>query len=272
MKRILLPTDFSENARNAIDYSIQLFGTEETKFCLLHTYQEPASTDSSFIGSLIEKMKEEAEKDLKKEEHFLKTKYKSKNIKIESVTIYGDIITSVNEYSKAGKFDLVVMGTKGATGLKEVFIGSNAADVMMGTDKPLLLVPEDAGYSKLKNVLFATDHKDFEHTSMLYPLVSLLKQEGAGLMLLNVMPEGESTSELASIKKLKAKLKGIKYAEHFIEYPYASEGLEKYIAEHDVDLVAMVNRKRNLLQRIFHKSVSKQLALHTHVPLLVMHE
>ncbi|CAE7477315.1 unnamed protein product, partial [Symbiodinium sp. CCMP2456] len=150
---ILLPTDFSENADLACQYAFDIAKRSKGKVTVINAYDLPYS-DRSMTTSLLEVMKENAEKNMAAFQRKLKDKY---DVPFTTEVRLGNPIRLIKEMATEESIDLVVMGTKGASGLEEILIGSNAASVIQNSDKPVLVIPPDANGKPLQKIVFASD-------------------------------------------------------------------------------------------------------------------
>ena len=177
MKRILLPTDFSSISLNAIDYAISMFKDSKCEFYLLNVYRVPYMTneelmenDAQQLAILEAEMYESSQKNLKK---LVSGFDKNENHAHHTVSDYNFFVNSVKQIVTDKGIDLVVMGTKGATGAKEIFLGSNTGDVLMKTDCNVIAVPENSVYKAPKEIVFPTDFKLRYEREDLAPLIEL---------------------------------------------------------------------------------------------------
>ncbi len=156
MRHILLPDDFSDNAGNAIDYAVHLFGTKDVKYHLFYTYVIPVVT-SELAYTPVANFEKEGEEKIKKAAERVRGIYP--DINIEAQLEFGEIPAAINRIMGKLDIDYIVMGTKGSSGMKEVLYGSNTYDVVDNTQCPVIIVPKDCSYSPLKKVVIASDLK-----------------------------------------------------------------------------------------------------------------
>jgi nucleotide-binding universal stress UspA family protein len=273
MKKILFPTDFSENAAKAMQYALFLAKELSADLILINTYQIPSGGNTSIKSMhLSEILKSDSEEGLKKVLLDIRKQKDFDSINIETVAKQGDLVQLVNEMSGDFKFDLIVMGTKGATGAKEVLIGSNAAAVVKGAVSPVLVIPEKASYKKPVKFTFAYDLKPIIETQGFDLFKKLVQKLDAEINILNVglneLPA--STEEAVAGIKLNHLLEGIKHNFYFVKNENVSDGIENFIKEKGTDCLVMIARKHSFLEKFFHKSVTKKMAYHVDVPLLVL--
>lgn len=273
MKKILFPTDFSDNAAKAMQYALFLAKELSADLILLHTYQIPAGGNTTIkTMHLAEILKSDAEEGLQKVLRKIRFNKEFDTVSIETVAKQGDLVKLVNEMSEDFMFDLVVMGTKGATGAKEVLIGSNTAAVIKGASCPVLVIPEKAIYKKPQKFTFAFDLKPIAETQGFCLFKTLAHKLDAEIDILNVgldeLPE--STEQAVAAIKLNHLLEGVKHNFYFVKNENVSDGIENYVKEKGTDCLVMIARKHSFLEKIFHKSVTKKMAYHVDVPLLVL--
>lgn len=274
MKTILIPTDFSENAQNAAKYAISLFGGDKSnKFILLNAY-DLLFSNPEVIVPVFEMMKEDSTKRLGQEKDYLSKLPEAQGLDIEIACIQGEIVGEVCKYATKLKVDYVIMGTKGASGLKETFMGSNAASLIKKAQCPVIVVPEEAQFKKPRKVIFATDYNGLKNMEELEALKHLVTEYNAELTLLNVVKPGDMTDANQAVQGLRLNSyfapAPIKF--EFIEEQGVESGINQFLESGQYDLLALVERRLGFLENLFHKSVSKQLAYHTSVPILVMHD
>jgi nucleotide-binding universal stress UspA family protein len=221
---------------------------------------------------LSEILKSDSEEGLTKVLSDIRKQKDFDSINIETVAKQGDLVQLVNEMSGEFKFDLVVMGTKGATGAKEVLVGSNTAAVIKGAYCPVLVIPEKATYKKPQKFTFAYDLKPIVETHGFSLFKTLATKLDAEIGILNVgldeLPG--STEEAVAGIKMNHMLEGVKHNFYFVKNENVSDGIESFIKEKGTDCLVMIARKHSFLEKIFHKSVTKKMAYHVDVPLLVL--
>ena len=275
MKVILIPTDFSENARNATLYALSSFNLEKDRFILLNSYTIPSTGRSAIMTDLTADMRREAKRDLYREKEELVELCGQSAEKIEIVTELGDLTSVINCIRDTYEIDYVVMGTKGASGFEEVFIGSNAYDVVRDVECPVIIVPENAKFQKQSKIVFAADFTKIDDTVVLLPLINFVKENKAELHIVNVLSKEDDHETEKSIEKMRLK----KYFEaienhkfHTFKDVSVAEGIDKYVKSVDADLLVMLARKNGFFDSIFRTKVTRKVVLHTSVPVLVLHD
>lgn len=272
MKKILVPTDFSEAAKNALNYAIELAKKSGSEIYLHHAYTMPQSGSAVMID-VSDVLKQEAEKNLAKEVERVSTKLGS--VKIHTQSSYSGAVSSIADFCSKLSMGLIVMGTTGASGMKEVFVGSNTAALIKETSCPILVVPVEHTNNTITNIAVSTDLAHIKDGAIYNPLKELTKETGGHLTIINIsdnmtaVDASEFISEAADLDDL---FVGIEHTFKFIEDNDIEKGILNFVNENDVDLLAVVSRKRGFFERLFHKSISKKLAMHAHVPILILSE
>ncbi|MCG3167124.1 MAG: hypothetical protein POELPBGB_02908 [Bacteroidia bacterium] len=272
MKNILLPTDFSHNAQNALKYALQFFGTGN-HYILLNTWQAPYTPPEVLISVediLMKTSKEGLENELSAA---LKLKHAEGNT-FETISQYGNLVDIISAVAREKKADVVVMGTQGASGIRETLLGSNSASVAKSIACPLLMIPAKSEYKKIRTMVFAADYKHIEKQETLQVMVNIAKENSSEITILNVLDKGKITDVNQGYEGIKIDhlFSGINHSYSFIENDDKAAGIDEYLHTNNPDLLVMLERKTGFFKSIFHRSITKQMAFHTHVPMLVLHE
>ncbi|MEI8137727.1 MAG: universal stress protein [Bacteroidota bacterium] len=275
MKNILVPTDFSKNADNALYYAIELAKKENAKLILLHAYNikyESGAVPYSLIAEETAGLKKESNKQLK--ESCLKITHAGK-IKYESLSIEGFTVDVILNISKEKEIDMVVMGTKGATGFSNVIFGSNTAKIIEKAKCPIIAVPEDASFQSIKKITYATsyNHSDFR---ALKKIVEIAEPFNAQINVLHISdniesPEIEKGLMKAFMEEVNHKIQYNNISFQIMRGENIEDALEEYIEEGSTNMLVMSTHHRNFFDKIFGKSVTKHMAYHTKIPLMAFH-
>ncbi len=272
MNKILLLTDFSENARNAALYAIKAFDPDQFKFILLNSYDRIYTT-TEVTYSLSEQMHIQSQENLAKEADILRQRSGS-NILFEKFSFLGFLSEAVNQIAASKKPDLVVMGTKGETGLPAILIGSHASSLIKAINLPLMIVPEQASFAGFENIVLAADEQTILKPHHLEPLVQLARIFNSRIQIVNVYKDEKHAPPVQGEqgKTLLGQFPGNMAEIHYIQDAHKGHGLARFTHDQPCDLVVLVERSRNYIVDLFHRSLTKNLALHTDIPLLVLHD
>ncbi len=269
MKKILFPTDFSPAAQNAFDFAKKMAVDLNGKIDVLNVYGLPAVDASSVPPEYIQQMLDEHKEVVtKKLDAFVGEG--TNGLVGEKFAEYGLFVAhEVKDYVKKNNHDLVVMGTKGERNVLAKMMGSATTETMMTAPRPVLAVPPDAKYTGIKKIAYATDFHPADAPSI-EQLIEFAKTFEAEVHFVHV--DVESKYEEPEISAFLDH-----YPFEFTDFTLVSansvmEGLEKYIQDNDIDLLALFIPKRRLWERLFHASFTKKMTFHTDIPLLVFHE
>jgi len=277
---ILLPTDFSENAWNAISYAIDFFEPLKCNFYLVHVSRIDTfmAGDSSYIPTAdqiddlyIRPSKLKLRAILKE----ISENHKSNNNhKFYTLTDYGFLLESIRKHIDEKKIDLIVMGTKGASGLKEYIIGSNTGDVITKVNCTTLVVPEDARFSSVKEIAFPTDYNLSYNLETLQPITDILKTVKANLRVLHIHKKDNvlNSDELASKDLLTDYFDEYKPSFHFLTNRKIEDAIQCFVESRNIDFIVMVAKNLNYFQSILFHSKVEKITYHTEIPFLVLHE
>lgn len=281
MQKILIPTDFSENAWNAIDYAMQLFRNRRCTFYLLNTYT-PVIPSSRFMAKMIDgvrivdAVRENSEQGLNTTVRRIQTKYGNPNHSFETISSFNLLVEEVKDIVETFGINLVVTGTKGASGADEVFMGSNTVRIIKSVRKcPVLAIPYHFEYVTPTEIAFATDFNRFYTTSELEPLLDLAKMFKATIRIVHVQYGIKALTELQqfNLNMLRRYLNDVEHYVHTVsELNSVSHTLETFSKELGIHLLAMLNYQHSYMEKMTREPIIKRTAFHTQIPLLVIPE
>ena len=277
MKRILLPTDFSSISINAIKYAVSLYKESKCEFFVLNVYRVPYATneelmenDAQQLAIVEAEMFDASKKSLKE---LVTSLGKNENHVFHTISDYNFFINSVKQAAKDKDIELIVMGTKGATGAKEIFLGSNTGDVLMKTDCNVIAVPENSVYKAPKEIVFPTDFKLRYELKDLAPLIELAQTNQSTLRILHFSQDGQLSQEQEGNKQiLNSYLEELEHTFHTLTNIDFEEALNCFVQSRgNIDMIAMISGHYNFFQRLFFRPKVMELSFHTQIPLYVLH-
>ena len=275
MKTILVPTDFSENAENALYYAIDIAKRLNAKIILLHAYQSNYTNPYIPLDYIVEENKHLAissDKQLKEES--LKIKQVG-GVEYECLSIEDSPVEATINTIKEKEIDLVVMGTKGESNFLNTIFGSNTAKIIEKASCPVIAVPEEALYNDIKKITYATSYKESD-IYVLEKIVDLAKLFNAQVNVLHIYENSHSQDEeKKEMKKFMDEVnKNILYSNmsfQLLEGEDVEDALENYLDNNSTSILVMSTHHRNFIDKIFGKSITKQMSYHTNVPLMAFH-
>ncbi|WP_343745735.1 universal stress protein [Chitinophaga sp.] len=273
MKSILILTDFSDAAFRAAEYATSLaplLGVEN--LILYHAYRTMVQgSDIPVPAPQVENLVyvEHMEKLASLQDQL--RMMTDANVKYELLAEDAYLPDQLNKLCRERNVGLVVMGVAGKTGLQQFFMGSNTSQVLKVSEYPVLVVPQEAVVGKkISSVVFSTDLQNISKTSLeqLHRFLDLLRPE---VHIVNVEPPAAdkySDNTRNEITLLHDTLEKYNPAFHYVTGAHIADSVLEFAKEHHASLVVTVPKKHSFISSIFHKSISKELAYNSPVPLL----
>ncbi|MFP2997299.1 universal stress protein [Spongiivirga sp. MCCC 1A20706] len=279
MKSILLPTDFSTNAWNAISYALQLFKDEDCTFHVLHTYTPSLQRVDYAVGGpvysgipdpLVDKALDGVEKTLLK----IEENYSNPRHQFVTHTKFSLLVDEIKEITSKHHVDLVVMGTQGATGARRVFFGSNTVAVINKTEVPVLAVPLDYKNRPLRQLLFVTDFLQNFNNDSIKILLHVIEKTKPQITLLHITDgvhalNSKQIQHKRQLEELFDRYSGNEVIN--LEFQGSMpDSLFDFVKQSDYQLLAMINRKHSVLERLIRNQNIDQIGFETNLPFLVI--
>jgi nucleotide-binding universal stress UspA family protein len=270
MLNILVPTDFSPLSKIASNFAVKIACQLDGNITFLHVLTITAPVRVSMhekMKKLEEDMVRLAERDIHK---LIKdvTKNIESDIPTKSAVLRSsDFADTLNKESKRLRSGLIVMGTKGATGLKKAMLGSNTTSVIEGSHIPVLVVPDKARFKGFHDIVYACDMKDPERE--LKVLLPYAEKFDSVIHLAHVTTNGRKIEELEDkMEKVLQKLKAKNVAAVVLLDDNVEAAIEQYLNVNKASLLAMFTHKLTFIERLFDKGMTRKVAFHSSVPLL----
>lgn len=273
INKILVPVDFSPASENAFSYALELAKKFGASVTVLHVFHIPSMMHAG--AAIDEKIKMEMQQEIQLRLKALLRKYEdaSKGIRCVAKEAYGYFIEEVKEQIAEERNDLIVLGTEGATGLKKI-MGSNAYALMDECTCPVLAIPPVAAFKKIQNIVFACNLFSEVKAAPLNLLRTFSAAFGAKVTVVHV--QEDLTVGAAPQKKIMARLgaqlEGVDYSFEVLEGEDADKSLRLYLDSRKADLLFMMPRHQNMLDRLISGSVTKEMAFRAKLPILTLKE
>ena len=269
MKNILVPFDFSHHSRNALEYAAQLAAKSGAKLCVFHAYDRSEVLEGVKVATTVSAM-EDTKKKLAKQ-------YGLSEKNITGKVVQGEFIEEVLQFVEEKNFDMIALGTRGASGLRDLLVGSYTVNLMQDLRHiPMLVIPEKADFVPLRNILLCSDLHEIADDDALDLVKEMAMIFNADVRLAHVeRGSGEPTYE-----KVLEKRREMHIFEPEVDCTYKRivskdilSGIKYYMdRKKDNDMVAMVYREHSFIETIFGMNHTHEMAYHTTVPLLVLPE
>lgn len=276
MKKIILPTDFSYNAYNAISYAMNLLKNEEATFYLLNTYT-PAIYQTEYLlhspgqiglGDIyqsesinqLEELKKQLEKEFKNPKHI-----------IIPHSAFNILVDEVSAMVASEEADLVIMGTQGATGAKEIFLGTHTVHVIKKATCPVIAIPADFKYEIPKEILFPTDYEVEYSEGQLAGLLNLSKIHNSSIQVIHISSGYDLTDlQMQNKAKLEKILEKIPHLFHDLPNQEIITGINNFQLKNKMNMLAMIKNKHTFLESLFIEPVIKKIGFHVSIPFMVI--
>jgi nucleotide-binding universal stress UspA family protein len=274
-RKILLPTDFSDNAWSAVVYALKLYKNESCTFYFLNSAIIKVSAMSNLSNKLLEVMKKDALSELQDLKKLAEATNANANHSFEIILSTLDLTTAIRKTVNELEIELVVMGTKGATGAKEFFFGSNTVNVIQGKMAcPVLMVPEEFDFIELNQIAFPTDFSRSFSKKELKPLKQVAELYNSKIRIVHINEE-EILSDFqeSNLEQLKSSLEDYETTFHWMpDYAKKAITINDFIEELDINLLVMLSYKHSLIEKLIKEPVIKKIGLKPTIPFLVIPE
>ena len=283
MKTILVPTDFSDTSFVTARYALNLADqVGANKVILYHTYTVPTPVNYGIIPAepillneeLIdfEELEKVAQDGLNHFRNELKGNIPT-GVEIELVAKYGFLTEDIKATQKEVDADLIIMNVTGGGIFAENIIGSDALVVGRQASTPVIILPPKSSCKTISNMLLVSDFEDVKDSVPANQIKMLLDSTKAKLNILHVSrensyPYNQNSEERFLFEEL---FEGYNLSFHFIYSLNFAEGINDFTDENNIDIVVIIPKKYSLLESLFVKSHTKELAFHSHTPIMVVH-
>ncbi|WP_158976640.1 universal stress protein [Cellulophaga sp. L1A9] len=278
MKQILVPTDFSENSFNALEYAVAFYKNTACTFYVMNIRSlSDSGIASNGFALHFNKVETPSKMELLKE----KIKEISQNNTSDLHQFYalqefGNFVDIIRKTILEKKIDLIVMGTKGAAGIKNTFIGSSTEDVITKVAADLLIVPKNVKYQPIKNIAFPTNFNNFYSFDILESLTEIVRVSEGTLKVMNVLvTEALNTSQEKNKNYLHEYLDEVfeeRYSFHSVKNKNVKNAIEDFTLLHQIDMTIMAAKNLNYLQLLLFNTTIKRISRHTRIPVFILHE
>ncbi len=270
MKRILIPTDFSKHADQAIEAGALIARKNNCEIILINMLELPGQMNDQLTGEtsipevmLFKKRSEQLLKSIKERDYL-------QGIPITEVVLLDGAYEGVTSYSKNNNIDLIVMGSHGSNGIEEIFIGSNTEKVVRLSDIPVLVIKSEVNNFDIKNIVFASDFSN-EIKKPFEKLLAFSKLFNAKLNLVMICtPNSFKSTKVAEkiIKEFVADFDMPDYSTAIYNDNNIEKGIVNYSNTINADLIGICTHGRTALNHFFNGSITEDLVNHAVRPVI----
>lgn len=265
-QKILFPTDFSDQSIHALMETVKFNEALGYDIVLFHAYNRPYTDEGYNAKGLLH----EEQKSIDKKFSAVESKMPAlKNC--TTVKMIGDVVDVVEDYIEKEPIALIVMSTKGAAGLGELF-GTKTAKIIKNVNVPVIVVPNNAVLAPMNRIGLACDYTEVVSPGKLDFLVDLADkvQFDLDLITLNRDEKTMTKKELGNREILLKDLNGIATTTSFSQHDQLSWGLIEFARNNGIEMIGVIPKSYNFIERIFHESLTQEMAFHSPVPVLVI--
>ncbi|WP_432410059.1 universal stress protein [Rasiella sp. SM2506] len=278
MQQLLIPTDFSQNAWNATQYALRFFKKETITFHFLHidiSLQNSSDQNLHYSGVSTKKdvpnhINSEMDAWMQK----VYTHYPNPKHTFKKSVVQAPFVEGIRNFILKENINFMVMGTKGASGLKEMTLGSRTGAVITRVKCPILVIPEEASFKNPLTIGFPTDFNMLYKHKVIDTLLAISRVSHSSIKILRVAQTQKPLDNFQNSNRelLKERLCDIPHSFHVIEDPNLENALQSFVTTMRIDMVAMIAKNLNFFQRLLFKPQVTRISYHMHIPFLVLHE
>jgi len=273
MKQILVATDFSPSASNAMAYAVELAVILKLEVCAIHAIHPTEGINNSTYNAIFiedyynnkrEALKEWAEKYTLSEDH--------KKVKITTICDVGFLKSVITKHAAAHHVELLVMGITGATGITGI-VGSNASMMVTKVKIPTLIIPLESKFPGAPTITLATDYEtrlSGDDVNALNEIVKAFKL--AEMQVLYVSEKSDEKHIQTGEAKLSELLVHTTLSFNYLKDSSASSGILEFIEKNQTDILCLVKHHHNVIYRLFNRSTVNQIMNKSVKAILVLHE
>jgi nucleotide-binding universal stress UspA family protein len=278
MKKILFPTDFSDKATNAFLYALKWADKYDAEITILHVYELPI-LDMSYVDVPIYQAEVYQSLELNSFENFkdqipvlreIAEKHNLGHIAMNSVLLSGDLVSNILQLVESERINFVIMGTSRVSGFKEMFLGTNTASVMTGTEAYVIGIPDNSSYQPIRKICFTTQYSDKEQDA-LRKLIPIAKKFDAEIECIHIQTQDNEVKDII-IANWNLLFNAEKVHFNTIKSENIEDSILEFVNSGNIDLLAVAKHKRGFWDSLFHASLTKKLAMQIRIPLLVLHD
>jgi nucleotide-binding universal stress UspA family protein len=273
MTTIVAPTNFSAPSINAVYYAADLACTMNAKLDLLHVYSIPVSfTLTPSDAFSFDELESNAEKQISSLKTELESRTKGK-IVIESHVKEGDAYIEIEDYCNKTNPFVVVMGPETEGRIERLLFGGVTTEAIKDARFPLIFVPADTRFTPFKKIGLACDVRDIDDTVHFEEIKALVSSTKAEFHMLHICNQDDfDDTDVKEATQIKGVLRELNPQYHFIRDTRTASAVNYFATLHQLDLLIVIPKKHSLLGNIFHRSHAKKIVLHSHIPVMSLHE
>ena len=276
MRQILIPTDFSENAMNAIKYALELFKYERSEFYFMHAYEDEVYNDKALstrdtFEDVLRVVSKNSQNNLEDLLKIVKEISPNPRHNHNIISAYNSLVDEADIIVDGKNIDVIVMGTRGETNDKKLTFGSHTLQVLKYVQCPVLSIPEKFNYAQPKHILFPTNYLIPYKRRDLKLLCEMAIPFRAKIDMLYVTNcDKLSMRQEDNMQFIKDALCNNDTSFNIVNDKNFIEAINNYIKDNNIDMLVMVNTRHSYLENILFKTAIDILSLNIQIPLLAL--
>lgn len=263
MKHVLVPSDFSENAFNALTCAMRYLSNDHVHFSIVHVYKKSHEDEPMVFNGKLDRLLGRLSR-LERVSHHT----------FETCLLEGDLLTRINELVATENVDFIVMGTQGRTANRRVSFGSNTLKVINAVACPVMAVPPDFTYKEPKQILWPSRLQHAYKDRELDVLHDMTVQHHATIQLLHITDTDETNKSQQEVRNsIESRFRESEIIYHHHNARQAHTVIHNYINnfinENNIDLLVLVNSKNSFLESYLQRSTIESLGLDLNIPFFI---
>lgn len=275
IKNILVPVDFSNCSKNALRIAIGMAKDFGAKIHMVNAVHVHTPHPDLVGGSLVDSIMLDYETQVKDSFEDLESEIiELKEVPHDADRFISYLTDAIHSESEAKDIDLIVMGTRDKHDSIEHLIGTRSTDIIESSQVPVIVIPENVHQFHPKQIGFASDLEEIKNVTKLKLVSDFATHYDAEIMIFTVTddPEKVTGEDHRHIEELCRRFKDNKCSARTVQADSVTKGIVDFAKSHELDMLAMIPRKHSFFQRLFKKSITKNIAIDIHIPLLSFHE
>lgn len=260
MNTVIIPVDFTDISLNAATYGVKLLtSVPEAEIILYTVFDNPDAYDNRMesLGKLRDDLSQ------------------NRKVNISLLAEQGQFVEELEKLARHRQADLIIMGIKGKSSLSQVFTGSDVLKMVENKFCPVMIIPPNAQYSEIKNVLLTTDLKNVVSTTPSAPIKRILCDFHAKLHIMNVNSDHYielSEANAAEQDKLREMFSEFDPEFYFLRLYDVDAAINEFAKDKHIDLIITVHKQHTMVHKFFNLGHTKRLAYESTVPVMTVHE
>lgn len=276
MRKVIIPSDFSENAFNAIKFAAELFKYERCEFYILHAYaDEVYNTEGLLTQEFLDEFKEttrrQSDQQLKETVDRITELFSNPRHRFHGISAFGLLVDEVNDLVERENADIIVTATRGKTNNRTMTFGSNTLQIIKYVQCPVLSIPEGYEYKDPDNILFPTDYLLPYQRRELKLVGDLARAFCCKIHMLYISRFPlDSFRQKDNQMRIKEQFYDVKLDFHQLDEKEKTQAILSAIENYKIDLLILVNSRHSYLENVLYQSTLDKIGLHPKVPFLVL--